>query len=293
MLWLSPMNGTFERKQISVPYYPDTLRIGRQTNNKTQPQPNNGYFDSKVLSRQHAETWADGNGKIWIRDVKSSNGTFVNGQRLSAENKDSDPHELREQDVLELGIDIVSEDQKTVVHHKVAAKVELAGFYTNGPNLMDLNFGDLDAATASGLLGGQDMGSMRGRSGSQGSIGSAVRLGGVNGMGGGSMMSMGHQRQPMWLQTITMDQIVKKINVSTAVRKIFETSQTHNFQDGIQKRQTTIQRSAANKRLHRITSRIRSEERKAISASTQTITYQRPKSSVLRPTGTATSTAIT
>ena len=117
--------------------------------------------------------------------------------------------------MLELGIDIVSEDQKTVVHHKVAAKVELAGFYVNGPNLMDLNFGDLDAATASGLLGGQDLGPMRGRSGSQGSIGSAVRLGGVNGMGGGAMMGIGQQRQPMWLQTITMDQVVKKINVST------------------------------------------------------------------------------
>ncbi|KAF2104000.1 hypothetical protein NA57DRAFT_70212 [Rhizodiscina lignyota] len=212
MLWLSPMNGTFERKQITVPYYPETLRIGRQTNNKTQPQPNNGYFDSKVLSRQHAETWADRNGKIWIRDVKSSNGTFVNGQRLSAENKDSDPHELREQDVLELGIDIVSEDQKTVVHHKVAAKVELAGFYTNGPNLMDLNFGDLDAAAANGLLGGQDLGPMRGRAGSQGSIGSAARMGGVNGMPGGAMMGLSQQRQPMWLQTITMDQVVKKIN---------------------------------------------------------------------------------
>lgn len=216
MLWLSPMNGTFERKQITVPYYPEVLRIGRQTNNKTQPQQNNGYFDSKVLSRQHAECWADRNGKIWIRDVKSSNGTFVNGQRLSAENKDSDPHELREQDMLELGIDIVSEDQKTVVHHKVAAKVELAGFYTtNGPNFMDLNFGDLDAASASGILGGQDMGPMRGRAGSQGSISSAGRLGGVNGMGGGGMMGLGQQRQPMWLQTITMDQVVKRINVSS------------------------------------------------------------------------------
>lgn len=208
------MNGTFERKQISVPFYPDVVRIGRQTNNKTQPQTNNGYFDSKVLSRQHAEVWADRSGKIWIRDVKSSNGTFVNGQRLSAENKDSDPHELREQDLLELGIDIVSEDQKTVVHHKVAAKIELAGFYTNTPNLMDLNFGDLDAVAASGMLGpGQDMGVMRSRSGSQGSMGSNGRMA-MNGVNGG-FMGLGQQRQPPWLQNITMDQVVKRVNVST------------------------------------------------------------------------------
>lgn len=213
MLWLSPMNSTFERKQITVPFYPDVCRIGRQTNNKTQPQTTNGYFDSKVLSRQHAEIWADrSSGKIWIRDVKSSNGTFVNGQRLSPENKDSDPQELREQDVLELGIDIVSEDQKTVVHHKVAAKVEHAGFYINGP-LLDLNFGDMDSGASGLLAGAQEMG-MRGRSGSQGSVGSG-RFGSVNSVGG--MVGFGGQRQPMWLQTITMDQVVKKINVSEAL----------------------------------------------------------------------------
>ena len=63
-LYLLSQNGTFERKTISVPYYPDNLRIGRQTNQKTVPTPTNGYFDSKVLSRQHAEIWADRSGKI-------------------------------------------------------------------------------------------------------------------------------------------------------------------------------------------------------------------------------------
>ncbi|KAB8356421.1 hypothetical protein FH972_024004 [Carpinus fangiana] len=127
MLNLMPMNGTFERKTITVPHSPEVLRIGRQTNAKTVPTPLNGYFDSKVLSRQHAEVWAERDGKIWIRDVKSSNGTFVNGKRLSQENRDSEPHPLKENDIVELGIDIISEDQKTVVHHKVAARVEHAG----------------------------------------------------------------------------------------------------------------------------------------------------------------------
>lgn len=127
-LMLQPLNGTFDRKFIPLPYYPDTLRIGRQTNAKTIPTQGNGYFDSKVLSRQHAEVWADKtSGRVWIRDIKSSNGTFVNGQRLSQENRDSEPHELRADDVLELGIDIVGEDNKTIIHHKVAARVEHAG----------------------------------------------------------------------------------------------------------------------------------------------------------------------
>src|ERR1700709_2973534 len=149
------MNGTFERKTISVPYYPDSLRIGRQTNAKTVPTPANGFFDSKVLSRQHAEIWADRNGKIWIRDVKSSNGTFVNGARLSAENRDSEPHELQTQDHLELGIDIVSEDQKTVVHHKVAAKVEHAGYLGATNNVLDTPSSKVCLANATGMVPSQ------------------------------------------------------------------------------------------------------------------------------------------
>ncbi|KIW04058.1 uncharacterized protein PV09_04876 [Verruconis gallopava] len=218
VLYLTPMNGTFERKTINVPFYPDVLRIGRQTNNKTVPTPTNGFFDSKVLSRQHAEIWADRNGKIWIRDVKSSNGTFVNGQRLSQENKDSDPHELREQDMLELGIDIVSEDQKTVVHHKVAARVEHAGFYE--PNsVLDLNFGDLDSSATSSLLGGnigQALGQMR-RSNSNSSINSTGRVS----IGSATTSTSNiQQRVPhFWLAPVNMDRIIQKLNAECKAAK--------------------------------------------------------------------------
>ncbi len=213
------MNGTFERKTINVPFFPEVLRIGRQTNAKTVPTPVNGYFDSKVLSRQHAEIWSDRSGKIWIRDVKSSNGTFVNGQRLSAENRDSEPHELREQDILELGIDIVSEDQKTVVHHKVSARVEHAGIYGNGTSVLDLNFGDIDPVAGAALLApplSSSMAHMRGRNGSQGSVGSNGRMGsGPPSLAGSNMSGMGQQRHMgFWLTPITMEQVVKKLNVS-------------------------------------------------------------------------------
>lgn len=169
ILTLLPLNGTFEKKQIHLPFFPDSLRIGRQTNAKTMPTAMNGYFDSKVLSRQHAEVWADKSGKVWIRDVRSSNGTFVNGNRLSPENRESEPHEVRENDTLELGIDIISEDQKTIVHHKVSAKVEHSGVYSGIPNILDLTLGDLDPASGGGLLPSplsQPLSNFRGRSGS-------------------------------------------------------------------------------------------------------------------------------
>ncbi|SMQ56261.1 unnamed protein product [Zymoseptoria tritici ST99CH_3D7] len=205
ILHLLPMNGTFERKTINVPYVPDVLRIGRQTNQKTVPTPLNGYFDSKVLSRQHAEIYADRNGRVFIRDVKSSNGTFVNGMRLSPENKESEPRELREQDVLELGIDIVSEDQKTVVHHKVAAKVEHAGIYGQGTDA--LSFGDLDPSAGPGLMGPHQLQLKRSNS-----SGSMAGRGGMN----QTAMNMGGMSQPQhmrnWLNPITTEHIVKKLN---------------------------------------------------------------------------------
>ncbi|KAF2275945.1 uncharacterized protein EI97DRAFT_378179 [Westerdykella ornata] len=233
ILHLTPMNGTFDRKTITVPFFPDVLRIGRQTNNKTVPTPINGFFDSKVLSRQHAEIWADRTGKIWIRDVKSSNGTFVNGQRLSPENRDSDPHELKKGDMLELGIDIVSEDQKTIVHHKVAAHVEHAGIYpTAGGNLMDINFGDMDSVQAlQNIVGGggqQQLPSMRGRNLSQGSINAARMQAGAGQLvgGAGSMQPPRH-----WLQPITIEQVVKKLNaeIKAARQQSQDLQQTQHY----------------------------------------------------------------
>ncbi|KAJ3760500.1 hypothetical protein EV360DRAFT_93552 [Lentinula raphanica] len=82
----------------------------------------NGYFDSRVFSRQHAEVWEEGN-KVYLHNLKSSNGTFINGDRLSPEGLESNPVELHSDDVVEFGIDIVGEDDTTIVRHKVAARV--------------------------------------------------------------------------------------------------------------------------------------------------------------------------
>ncbi|KXG48741.1 uncharacterized protein PGRI_026110 [Penicillium griseofulvum] len=235
ILILLPMNGTFDRKQINVPYYPEVLRIGRQTNAKTVPTPLNGFFDSKVLSRQHAEVWADKSGKVWIRDVKSSNGTFVNGHRLSPENRESEPHELRESDTLELGIDIVSEDQSTIVHHKVSSKVEHAGTYGTAPSILDLNFGDLDPASGGGLLPSplsQPLSHMRGRAGSNASSRSAQSV--TN-----NQLNALHQQRQMnyWNSPISIEQVVKRLTgeLKSAKQQTTDLSQADEFLTTIMK----------------------------------------------------------
>ena len=216
VLALLPLNGTFERKQINVPFHPGILKVGRQTNAKTVPTPVNGYFDSKVLSRAHAEVWADRNGKVWIRDVKSSNGTFVNGQRLSPENRESEPHELREHDTLELGIDIVSEDQKSIVHHKVSAKVEYAGIPGSSNNVLDLNFGDIDPSQGGGLLSSslsQPMSHNRGRPVAPYNRSTASSI-----SAGSQINALSQQRQMnMWGMPLSVEHLVKVLSVSQPI----------------------------------------------------------------------------
>ncbi|KAI6781977.1 uncharacterized protein J7T54_005188 [Emericellopsis cladophorae] len=207
VLYLLSLNGTFERKTIGVPFAPDTLRIGRQTNQKTIPTAFNGFFDSKVLSRQHAEIYAERNGKIYIRDVKSSNGTFVNGTRLSQENRESEPHELQTGDHLELGIDIVSEDQKTVVHHKVAAKVEHSGFMSASNNVLDMNFGDLDPANSAMIA--QPGAQPRGRQGGNAAMANNGRMA-PNPQAVSAQANM-PQHRPFFLSPIATDQILKRL----------------------------------------------------------------------------------
>jgi len=49
-----------------------------------------------VPSRQHAEVWEGGKFLIiFIKDVKSGNGAFVNGECVSMEGMESDPWELK------------------------------------------------------------------------------------------------------------------------------------------------------------------------------------------------------
>ncbi|KAG1099882.1 hypothetical protein G6F42_017760 [Rhizopus arrhizus] len=104
---LKPHNTAFQTRTLELKDKVK-IRIGRQTSSKTAPTAFNGYFDSKVLSRQHAEIWCDRT-KVYVKDVKSSNGTFVNEERLSNEGEESEPKELHNKDEIEFGIDILND----------------------------------------------------------------------------------------------------------------------------------------------------------------------------------------
>ncbi|KAF8942949.1 hypothetical protein BGZ47_005963 [Haplosporangium gracile] len=123
ILVLEPINDTFVLKSLELPDQVK-VKIGRQTGVTTAPHPSNGYFDSKVLSRVHAEVWSEA-GKVYIRDLKSSNGTFLNGKRLCHENTESEPFELNQNDGLEFGIDIMDENG-ALLHEKVSCKIYIS-----------------------------------------------------------------------------------------------------------------------------------------------------------------------
>lgn len=57
---LKPVNSTFSAKSLDLSPGSPSLKIGRQTSPKQPPTAQNGIFDSKVLSRQHAELWLNG-----------------------------------------------------------------------------------------------------------------------------------------------------------------------------------------------------------------------------------------
>ncbi|KAJ7630249.1 SMAD/FHA domain-containing protein [Roridomyces roridus] len=119
-LYLYPLNDSFFiPKQIALTTSGRRVQLGRKSS-KTPLHLGKKQvdFDSSVVSRVHAEVWQEG-GKIFIRDLQSSNGTFLNGRRLSPEGH---PHELKTNDVLELGIDITGY-YDTIAHQKIACRV--------------------------------------------------------------------------------------------------------------------------------------------------------------------------
>ncbi|KAI9471872.1 MAG: hypothetical protein EXX96DRAFT_582056 [Benjaminiella poitrasii] len=62
-------------------------------------------FRSKVVSRCHCEIWVGTDGKLYIRDTKSSSGTFLNHIRLSPAGNESRQVELHDGDIVQLGVD--------------------------------------------------------------------------------------------------------------------------------------------------------------------------------------------
>ncbi|KAL3900482.1 MAG: hypothetical protein SGCHY_001301 [Lobulomycetales sp.] len=68
------------------------------------PNPLDVWLLSKVVSRQHAE-FSIQDGQIYLRDVGSSSGTFLNKMRLSPTTKESKPFPVKEGDIIQFGVD--------------------------------------------------------------------------------------------------------------------------------------------------------------------------------------------
>eukprot|EP00730_Choanoeca_flexa_P016553 TRINITY_DN7849_c0_g1_i4.p1 TRINITY_DN7849_c0_g1~~TRINITY_DN7849_c0_g1_i4.p1 ORF type:complete len:532 (+),score=109.98 TRINITY_DN7849_c0_g1_i4:70-1665(+) len=109
------------RREIPLRY---TQKVGRAVPGKASPSRANAVFDSKVLSRSHAELWSD-NGRVFIKDTKSSNGTYVNDDRLSPGGVESSPRQLKTGDVLKLGVDVL--ENNTAAHKCVVLEVIVEG----------------------------------------------------------------------------------------------------------------------------------------------------------------------
>lgn len=50
--------------------------------------------------------------KFYIKDTRSSNGTFLNNKRLSNSGEESTPHVLLSGDILQLGVEIIDNAKK-------------------------------------------------------------------------------------------------------------------------------------------------------------------------------------
>ncbi|CAK3800475.1 E3 ubiquitin- ligase DMA1 [Lecanosticta acicola] len=79
-------------------------------------------FKSKVVSRRHCEFWCT-EGQWYIKDVKSSSGTFLNHVRLSSPGLESRPYPVNDGDVVQLGIDFKGGEE--VIFRCVKIRVEV------------------------------------------------------------------------------------------------------------------------------------------------------------------------
>ncbi|CCK71765.1 ubiquitin-conjugating protein DMA1 KNAG_0H03510 [Huiozyma naganishii CBS 8797] len=95
----------------------------RDTISKVQEQYHPVVFKSKVISRAHGIFKVDDQGNWFIRDVKSSSGTFLNHQRLSPASTLSRDFILHDADILQLGMDFRGGTEE--IYRCVKMRVEL------------------------------------------------------------------------------------------------------------------------------------------------------------------------
>ena len=135
-LMFTPMGRT-------LPTGTEIIKVGRYSERETAPnQPANMStaapvgFKSKVVSRRHCEFWVE-EGQWFIRDVKSSSGTFLNHVRLSPPNTESRPYPVKDGDIVQLGIDFKGGEE--MIFRCVKIRVEVNRGWQAGLNSFNVS----------------------------------------------------------------------------------------------------------------------------------------------------------
>ncbi|OQV19578.1 Sarcolemmal membrane-associated protein [Hypsibius exemplaris] len=145
ILQCRPSSHPFNEREISLAA---PVKIGRAVAG-CKPLADNGYFNCKVLSRNHAVLWYE-NGKFFLQDTQSSNGTFVNNQKLPTtatpvatspgslngtpqntlkeDSRNDGRKELCSQDIVQFGVEVLEQAKKgaqPVTHGCIVASLKL------------------------------------------------------------------------------------------------------------------------------------------------------------------------
>ncbi|RYP10099.1 hypothetical protein DL764_000890 [Monosporascus ibericus] len=143
---------SFTPMSRTLPTGKEVIKVGRYSERENHtPIPANAPsaapvgFKSKVVSRRHCEFWFE-DGKWYIRDVKSSSGTFLNHIRLSAPGTESKPFPINDGDIVQLGIDFKGGEE--MIYRCVKMRIELNRGWQAKPN----SFNCIDSVTRTRLF---------------------------------------------------------------------------------------------------------------------------------------------
>ncbi|PHH77865.1 hypothetical protein CDD80_135 [Ophiocordyceps camponoti-rufipedis] len=127
----------------TLPNAGEVIRVGRYSERDGQAtapstnQPSSAPvgFKSKVVSRRHCEFWCE-DGKWFIKDVKSSSGTFLNHIRLSPPSQESRAYPVNDGDIVQLGIDFKGGEE--MIFRCVKMRLELNRGWQNKLNTFNV-----------------------------------------------------------------------------------------------------------------------------------------------------------
>jgi len=129
---------SFTSVSRTLPNEHAVIKVGRYSERENAPDipPNTPSaapvgFKSKVVSRRHCEFWCQGH-QWYVKDVKSSSGTFLNHVRLSPPNVESKPWPVNDGDVVQLGIDFRGGEE--AIFRCVKMRIEVNRSWQKAPN---------------------------------------------------------------------------------------------------------------------------------------------------------------